>query len=95
MLQATYLFIKHILTFGKFKSSQIPKRVFSELLTEFTNIKNKDVIIIPGFINKFCKNGWNLIVDETVNGKYGLKHITRKLKILPLSTIKRNALAHR
>jgi hypothetical protein len=82
MLQAKHLFIKQILTFGKFRSSQIPKRVYSELLTGFTNIKNKDVIAIPEFINKFCKNGWNLIVDETVNGKYGLKHITRKLKIL-------------
>jgi hypothetical protein len=82
MLQATHLFIKQILTFGKFHSSQIPKRVYTELRTEFTNIKNKDVIVIPEFINKFCKNGWDLIVDETVNSKYGLKHITRKLKIL-------------
>lgn len=82
MLQATHLFIKQILTFGKFHSSQIPKRVYTELLTGFTNIKNKDVIVIPELINKFCKKEWNLIADETVNGKYGLKHITRKLKIL-------------
>jgi len=82
MLQATHLFIKQILTFGKFQSSQIPKSVFSELLTEFTNIKNKDVIVIPEFIKKFAKGDWTLIVDETINGKYGLKHITRKLKIL-------------
>ena len=82
MLQATHLFIKQILTFGKFQSSKISKRVYAELLTEFTNIKNKNVIVIPEFINKFCRNGWNLIVDETVNSKYGLKHITRKLKIL-------------
>ena len=82
MIQATYLFIKHILTFGNFQSSQIPKRVYSELLTAFTNIKNKDVILIPEFINKFCRPGGSLIVDETINSKYGLKHITRKLKIL-------------
>lgn len=82
MLQATYLFIKHILTFGNFQSSQIPKSVLNKLLTEFTKLKNKDVILIPEFIRKFCKGGGTLIVDETVNGKYGLKHIVRKLKIL-------------
>lgn len=82
MIQAMYLFIKHILTFGNFQSSQIPKRVYSELLTAFTNLKNKDVILIPEFISKFCKPGGILIVDETINGKYGLKHIVRKLKIL-------------
>jgi hypothetical protein len=82
MLQATYLFIKQILTFGNFRSSQIPKSVLNKLLTEFTKVKNKDIILIPEFISKFCKGDWILIVDETVNGKYGLKHITRKLKIL-------------
>lgn len=82
MIQAIHLFIKHILTFGNFQSSQIPKRVYSELLTAFTNLKNKDVILIPEFISKFCKSGGTLIVDETINGKYGLKHIVRKLKML-------------
>lgn len=82
MIQATYLFIKHILTFGNFQSSQIPKSVLNKLLTEFTKLKNKDVILIPEFIRKFCKGGGTLIVDETVNGKYGLKHVVRKLKIL-------------
>ena len=77
-----HLFINRILTFGNFKSSQIPKSVLNKLLTEFTNIKNKDVIVIQEFIRKFCKEGWNLIADETINGKYGLKYITRKLKIL-------------
>ncbi|MFA6274485.1 MAG: transposase [Candidatus Paceibacterota bacterium] len=82
MIQAMHLFINRILTFGNFKSSQIPKRVFDELLTGFANRKNKDVILFPELLNKFGKSGGTLIVDETVNPKYGLKHITRKLKIL-------------
>lgn len=82
MIQATFLFIKHILSFGNFRSSQIPKSVLNKLLTEFTNVKNNDVILIPEFIRKFCKSGGTLIVDETINGKYGLKKVARKFKIL-------------
>lgn len=82
MIQSIYLFIKQILNLGNFCSKKIPKSVYSELLTAFSNIKNKDVIVIPQLIEKFCKGDWTLIVDETINSKYGLKHITRKLKIL-------------
>ncbi len=82
MIKAAHLIVKNILKLGKFNSSQIPKRVYSELLTAFTNYKNKDIIVIPQFIHKYCRSGGNLIVDETVIEKYGLKHIVRKLKIL-------------
>lgn len=82
MIQTIFLIFKNIFKFGKFNSSQIPKSIFRELLTEFTNYKNKDVILIPQFIHKYCRSGGSLIVDETINAKYGLKNIVRKLKVL-------------
>ena len=68
MLQLIAIFINRILTFGNFRSSEIPKRVLNKLLTEF--IKN------------FAKGEWNIIVDETINDKYGLERIRRKFKML-------------
>ena len=82
MIQLILLFINKILCFGVFKLSEIPKRVYTELLTEFQEVENKGVICIPYLIKKYCRNGGDLIADETVNGKYGLANIVRKLKIL-------------
>ena len=82
MIQEIYLYIKQILSFDKFKSTQLPQKVFKELLTAFSEMKNKDVILFPELINKVSSLGGTLIVDETINSKYGLKSIARKLKNL-------------
>jgi hypothetical protein len=84
-MQYFSLFINQLLSYGKFKSSEIPRKYHRELLTEFSKIKTKDSVFIPSLI-KLCKNTeGRLIIDDTSNPKYGLKNIARKMKNLKTS----------
>lgn len=79
------LFIKQLLSYGNFKSSEIPIKYHRELLTEFSKVKNKDSIFIPSLINLCKKTEGRLVIDDTNNPKYGLKKIARKMKNLKTS----------
>ena len=78
-------FINQLLSYGNFKSSDIPKKYHRELLTELSKIKNKNTIMIPSLIKLCRKTEGILIIDDTNNPKYGLKNWTRKLKNLKTS----------
>ena len=82
MFQSISLIIKHILEFGNFKSSDIPKKYYRELLTGLKNLKRLDTVFIPEFITLAKKFSGRLIIDDTNHSKYGLKKHTRKLKNL-------------
>ena len=84
-MQYFSLFINRLLSYGNFKSSQIPRKYHRELLTEFSNIKNKDSVFIPSLIKLCKKTEGRLIIDDTNNPKYGLKKIARKMKNLKTS----------
>lgn len=78
-------FIKQILTYGNFKSSDIPRKYYRELLTGLENLKRIDTVFIPQFIKLASNFKGRLIIDDTNHPKYGLKNYTRKLKNLKTS----------
>ena len=82
MLQTIIIIIKHILTFGNFRITDISPKLYTELLTGFENLKRVDTVFIPELI-KLCRGSLGkLIIDSSDNPKYGLKHICRKMKNL-------------
>ena len=51
-------------------------------MTMFSKLEKGNIVIFPALIRAFCKGAWSLIIDDTTNPKYGLTHVTRKMKIL-------------
>lgn len=78
-------FINRILSYGSFKSSEIPRKHYRELLTGIEKLKRIDTIFIPKFIELAKRYEGRLIIDDTNHPKYGLKNYTRKLKNLKTS----------
>ena len=82
MLEYIEEFINKIISFGKFKRSEISDKAYGQLLTSFQNLLKQNVVMIPSIINKVKQEIGNLILDTTDNPKYGLKEITIKMKNL-------------
>lgn len=82
MLQAFAFFAKRVLSFGKFESGSIPRKIRTTLLTGISDMLEHEVVMIKPIV-KLVK-GWpgRLVLDDTSNPKYGLKNWSRKLKIL-------------
>ena len=85
MIESTNLIINHILKIGNYRSSEIPQKYFKELLTALSELKKKDIVLIPQFIRLAKKTDGRLIIDDTNYPKYGLKKYARKLKNLKTS----------
>lgn len=82
MIQAFGAFAKQLLTSGGFKISGFPPKAYRELLTGFERLQEEQVLILPGMIELAKAYPGYLVVDDTKNPKYGLKHLAKKLKIL-------------
>jgi len=82
MLEYVEEFVNKILSFGKFKRSEISNKAYVQLLTSFQNMLKNDVVMIPAIINKVKYKTGELIMDTTDNSKYGLKEIAIKMKNL-------------
>jgi len=85
MYSSISIIINHILKFGNYRSSQIPKKYYRELLTGLDKLKRIDTVFIPEFIKLASRYKGRLIIDDTNHPKYGLKNYTRKLKNLKTS----------
>lgn len=86
MIQAFTIFAKQILEVGGFKVSKLPGWVLTALLTAFSDMLNKDVVIILPLLKLVKRLGdGNLVIDDTTNPKYGLKKWARKMKIVGTS----------
>ena len=83
MLPLFSLIAKSILGLDGYRISELPRNTYPALLTAFKDMVNHDVVMLSNLkiLLKKAPNGY-LVVDDTSNPKYGLKHITRKLKIL-------------
>ena len=70
------------LSLGGFKAGQLPRRAITAFLTAFEDTLQQEVVILKPLLKlvKSCGKGV-LVIDDTTNPKYGLKHWTRKLKI--------------
>jgi hypothetical protein len=81
-MNSIVLFIKQILSFGNFRITDISYKARQELMTAFKNLKRIDTVFIPELIKLARKHKGKLIIDSSDNGKYGLKHVCRKMKNL-------------
>jgi hypothetical protein len=82
MIQAFGAFAKQLLVSGGFKVTEFPPKAYRELLTGFERLQEEQVVILPGMIELTKAHPGYLVVDDTQNPKYGLKHLAKKLKIL-------------
>ena len=82
MLEYVEEFVNKIVSFGKFKRSEISDKAYGQLLTSFQDMSKRDVVIISGIIKKIKHIKGKLILDTTDNPKYGLKEIAIKMKDL-------------
>ena len=82
MFSSISIIIPHLLKFGNFRSSSIPRKHFKALLTGLKKLKRLDTVFIPEFINLAKSIEGRLILDDTNHPKYGLKNHTRKIKNL-------------
>jgi hypothetical protein len=82
MIQSFAPFAKQVLSFTGFKSSRISKKAYQALLTAFEGVFQHEVVMIEPLIKLVKRCSGKLILDDTSNPKYGMKQLTRKLKIL-------------
>lgn len=82
MIQAFSSFAKQLLKSGGFRVSEFPGKIYRELLTAFEGMRESEVTILPGLVELAKAHPGYLVIDDTDNPKYGLKHWARKLKIL-------------
>ena len=82
MIQAFRAFAKQLLLSGCFKVTEFPPKAYRELLTGFERLKEEQLVILPGMIKLAKVHSGYLVVDDTKNPKYGLKHLAKNLKIL-------------
>lgn len=82
MIAQLLLFINILVTANGFRIKKFPKKDYQKLMTMISSAESQGVIIFFALIRAFAKGNWTLIIDDTTNPKYGLAHITRKIKIL-------------
>jgi hypothetical protein len=75
-------FAKQLLVSGGFKVGEFPAKAYRELLTGLKDMKTCEVMILPGMVELAKAHPGYLVIDDTKNPKYGLKHCAKKLKIL-------------
>ncbi len=82
MLEYVEEFVNKIISFEKFKRSEISNKAYGELLTSIAGMQKPGVVLILAIINKVKTFKGLLIMDTTDNPKYGLKEISIKMKNL-------------
>lgn len=82
MLEYMDEFVNKIISFGKFKRTEISNKAYEQLLTSFQDMSKHEIVMISAIINKFKHVKGKLIIDTTDNPKYGLKETAIKMKNL-------------
>jgi Transposase DDE domain len=81
MFQALKRYAAQLLSVGGFRVTQLPRKVYQELLTAFDNILEQPVVFLEPLVNLAKLVPGCLIVDDTSNPKYGLGLWNRTLFI--------------
>lgn len=79
MFQALRRYAAQLLSVGGFRVTQLPRKVYNELLTAFSEDIKKPVVFLEPLLNLAKLVQGCLIVDDTSNPKYGLAHWNRTL----------------
>jgi len=85
MFQAFALVASQILSVGGFKVTEIPRKIYAELVTALQLLVSQPIVMIPGLIELAMNSKGRLLVDDTSNPKYGLTHSVSILKLLSTS----------
>lgn len=79
MLTSLYLFIKHLETHLGYAVSRFSKKDYQALLTGLSTLPDQPVVVIPEMAALARAYPGSLLVDDTNNPKYGLKHVAQGL----------------
>jgi hypothetical protein len=82
MIQGLRTFAKQLLVSGGFRISEFPAKAYRELLTGLNGLQTGEVMVLPGMVELAKAHPGYLVMDDTKNPKYGLKHLAKNLKIL-------------
>lgn len=81
MFQALRRYAAQLLSVGGFRATQLPRKVYQELLTAFDDVLDQPVVFLEPLVNLAKLVSGCLIVDDTSNPKYGLGLWNRTLFI--------------
>lgn len=81
MFQALKRYAAQLLSVGGFRATQLPRKVYQDLLTAFTDVLDQPVVFLEPLVNLAKLVPGCLIVDDTSNPKYGLGLWNRTLFI--------------
>jgi hypothetical protein len=79
MIPSFLFFINQLVILGNFKRSEFTGKLYRELVTALGLLDFGHVIMINGLIEFARAHPGYLVIDDTDNPKYGLKHICQKL----------------
>jgi hypothetical protein len=79
MFQALKRYAAQLLSVGGFRATQLPRKVYQELLTAFSEETQKPVVFLKPLVNLAKLVEGCLIVDDTSNPQYGLGCWSRTL----------------
>lgn len=88
MIQGLRVFAKQLLVSGGFRISEFPAKAYQELLTGLKDLKMGEFMILPGMVGLAKAHPGYLVIDDTKNPKYGLRHWAKKLKMLTNGAIR-------
>jgi len=75
MFQALRRYAAQLLSVGGFRATQLPRKVYQELLTAFSDETQKRVVFLKPLLNLAKLVQGCVIIDDTSNPKYGLTRI--------------------
>ena len=79
MITGFKLFVDQVLSFGGFRITEFPGKLYRELLTALGTLRFGSVLMIPALIDFAKERPGYLSVDDTSNPKYGLAKYARTL----------------
>lgn len=79
MISGFLFFIQQLVIFGKFKRSEFSAKLYQDLVIALELLQEGRVIMVEGLVEFAKSHPGYLVIDDTSNPKYGLKHICQNL----------------
>lgn len=79
MITGFLFFIKQLVILGKFKRSEFSGKLYRELVTALELLEYGQAVMVSGLVEFAKAHPGYLVIDDTNNPKYGLRHITKTL----------------
>jgi hypothetical protein len=79
MLPSFLFFIKQLVNLGRFNRSDFSTKLYWELVTALGLLQYGQVLMVEGLVTFAKAHPGYLVIDDTSNPKYGLKHLCQQL----------------